>query len=156
MDRFRPLDGLHVVVVDDDADGRDMMTLALTKQGAHVTAADSAAEVRTILRYLRPDVLICDLAMPRESGVTLIQWVRRLPLDGGRTVRALALTAFSQRYGRARAFTAGFDEYATKPVDPWELCRIVAKVAGRTPPPGPSPEAIRSDSESPGPASGGG
>jgi CheY-like chemotaxis protein len=131
MDRFRPLDGLHVIVVDDDVDGRDMVTLALTKQGAHVTAADSAAEVRNIFRYVLPDVLICDLAMPKETGLTLIQWVRRLPRDGGRTVRALALTAFGRTYGRARAFTAGFDEYATKPIDPWELCRIVAKMAGR-------------------------
>jgi CheY-like chemotaxis protein len=131
MNRFRPLDGLHVVVVDDDVDGRDMVTLALTKHGAHVTGADSAAEVRNIFRYVLPDILICDLAMPRETGLTLIQSVRRLPRDGGRTVRALALTAFGRTYGRARAFTAGFDEYATKPIDPWDLCRIVAKMAGR-------------------------
>src|SRR5262245_16115448 len=144
MDRFRPLDGLHVIVVDDDAAGRDLVTLALTKQGARVTAADSAAEVRNIFRYVRPDVLICDLAMPRETGLTLIQWVRRLPLDGGRTVRALALAPFTRRHGRARAFAAGFDEYATKPVDPWELCRIVAKMAGRTPPPDPGPGALQS------------
>jgi CheY-like chemotaxis protein len=142
-DQFRPLDGLHVIVVDDDPDSRDMATLALTKQGARVTAADSAAEVRNIFGYVRPDILICDLAMPLETGLTLIQWVRRLPIDEGRTVRALALTAFAHRYGRARAFIAGFDEYATKPIDPWELCRIVAKMAGRTP---ESPSATAEES----------
>jgi CheY-like chemotaxis protein len=133
MDRFLPLTGLHVIVVDDNMDARDMMTLALTKQGAHVTAADSAAEARNILRYVRPDVLVCDLAMPRETGLTLIQWVRRLAPEEGRTVRALALTAFGQTYGKARALTAGFDEYATRPIDPWDLCRLVAKMAGRAP-----------------------
>ena len=133
MDRFLPLTGLHVVVVDDNMDARDMMTLALTKQGAHVTAADSAAEARNILGYVRPDVLVCDLAMPRETGLTFIHWVRRLTPEEGRTVKALALTAFKGTYGKARAFTAGFDEYATKPIDPWELCRLVAKMTGRAP-----------------------
>jgi len=133
QDRFLPLKDLHVVVVDDDVDARDMVTRALTKQGARVIAADSPAEARNIFRYVRPDVLVCDLAMSRDTGLTLIQWVRRLPPEDGGTVRALALTAFFRTYGKARALIAGFDEYATKPIDPWELCRLVAKMAGRAP-----------------------
>jgi CheY-like chemotaxis protein len=133
MDRFLPLNGLHVVVVDGNVDARDMVTLALTKQGARVIATDSAAEARHIFGYVRPDVLVCDLAMSRETDLTLIQWIRRLPPEDGGTVRALALTAFGETYGKARAFTAGFDEYATKPIDPWELCRLVAKMVGRAP-----------------------
>jgi CheY-like chemotaxis protein len=131
MSRFRPLEGISVVVVDDNVDSRDMMTLALTHQGADVTATDSAAEARHVFTYVIPNVLVSDLSMLLETGVTLMQSIRRLPPERGGTVRALAVTGFHDRFTRARAFTAGFDEYLEKPFDPAELCRIVAKLAGR-------------------------
>jgi CheY-like chemotaxis protein len=131
MGGVRPLDGVAVLVVDDNVDARDMMSAALTHQGANVTACDSAAEARGVLGRVVPDVIVSDLSMPLETGMTMMQSIRRLPVEHGGTVPALAITAFRHRFTRARALTAGFDAYLEKPVDPWELCRVVAKLAKR-------------------------
>ncbi len=127
----RVLDGTHVVVVDDKADARDLMKQALMHDGAAVTATESGIEALDVLRYIIPTVLVADMATPRESGLWLIQEIRKLPVERGGAMPVLAVTAFGLAFPRERALAAGFNEYLAKPLDPRELCRIVAKLAGR-------------------------
>jgi CheY-like chemotaxis protein len=111
------LEGLRVVVVDDDPDARDLLTTVLTQRSAQVFAAESASEAFQLLQRERPDVLISDIAMPEEDGYTLIRRVRALPeAEGGRTP-AVAVTAYAGRADRNRALEAGFDAHYAKPID---------------------------------------
>ena len=79
-DSFKPLPGLHVLVVEDNADSRYLLTDVLEYCGALVTSVSCADEARAILRRVRPDVLVSDLAMPGLDGYALMRWVRALPL----------------------------------------------------------------------------
>src|SRR5262249_6127219 len=78
-----------------------------------------------------PDVLICDIVMPRQSGYWLVEEIRKLPPDRGGRIGALAITAYGEGSDRARAMRAGFDGDVVRPIERWELCRIVAALAGR-------------------------
>lgn len=111
------LEGLRIVIVDDDDDARDLLATVLTQRSAHVFAADCAAEAFELLQRERPDALVSDIAMPEEDGYMLIGRVRALaPDDGGRTP-ALAVTAYAGRADRKRALDAGFDGHFAKPID---------------------------------------
>jgi CheY-like chemotaxis protein len=111
------LEGLRIVIVDDDADARDLLATVLTQRSAQVFAADCAADAFELLRRERPDALISDIAMPDEDGYMLIGRVRALaPEDGGRTP-ALAVTAYAGGADRKRALEAGFDGHFAKPID---------------------------------------
>lgn len=111
------LEGLRIVIVDDDADARELLATILTQRNAAVFAAECAAEAFAILRRERPDVLISDIAMPEEDGYMLIRRVRALPVhEGGRTP-SLAVTAYAGRPDRMRALEAGFDGHFAKPID---------------------------------------
>ena len=134
MRHSRVLEGLHVVAVDDNADARTIMREALTYDGALVTLCESADEALFVLRYLRPHVLVADIAMPGRTGLDLIRALRVLPARDGGAVPAIAITAFGPRFPRSLAISVGFQEWLSKPVDPWELSRLVAKVAGLTGP----------------------
>ena len=85
-------------------------------------------------RQLGPDVLVCDIAMPGGDGFALIREVRSWPPANGRRISALALTAYARPEDRARALAAGFDLHLAKPVEPADLVRTVAHLAGRTTP----------------------
>ena len=125
------LDGLHVLVVDNEPDTRGLMRAVLEECGATVDEAASAAEALDRLRARRPDVLLTDIAMPAEDGYSLIRKVRAL--DDERTVLpAAAFTAFATAQDRARALLAGFQAHIPKPVEPSELAAVVAALAGRT------------------------
>ena len=125
------LDGLRVLVVDDEPDARDLLDTVLTRQGAAVVGAASADEAFARLTAEPPDVLVSDIGMPGEDGFGLLERVRRLdPQHGGR-VPAVALTAYSQEEDRQRALAAGFDVHVPKPVDPARLVTVVADVARR-------------------------
>jgi PAS domain S-box-containing protein len=126
-------DGVRVLVVDDDPDGRELIALLLRDSGAEVTIAGSASEALRALALARPDVLISDLAMPEVDGYELIRRVRSSP--GGAGIGALALTAHASADARAMAFMAGFDTYVAKPVDPGELIAAVARLGRRAMPP---------------------
>ncbi len=115
------LDGVRIVVVDDDADTRDMLAVALRNHGAEVQVVASAAEAMTALTDVPADVLISDISMPGEDGYSL---VRRLRTEGGR-IRALALTALARVEDGERALAAGFQRCLAKPVDPAELATVV-------------------------------
>jgi CheY-like chemotaxis protein len=125
------LAGLRVLVVDDDADGVELLAAMLQRDGADVVSARSASEALEAIVERHPDVLVSDIAMPDRDGHDLIRSVRALPAeDGGRTP-ALALTAFSRPEDRTTTLAAGFNMYASKPVDPTELVISVASLAGR-------------------------
>ena len=132
MRHSRVLEGLHVVAVDDNADARAIMREALTYDGALVTLCETGDEALFVLRYLRPHVLVSDIAMPGHTGLDLIRALRALPAEDGGSVPAIAITAFGPRFPRSLALSVGFQEWLQKPVDPWELSRLVAKVAGIT------------------------
>lgn len=125
------LDGVEVLVVDDDGDSLELVREALMQAGAAVRTARSAREALDALRQRAPAVLLSDIAMPDEDGYALIRKVRALPPDCGGKVRAAALTAFAFPEDREQALRAGFDEFLAKPIAPWELVEAVARLAGR-------------------------
>ena len=128
--QYLPLAGVHVMVVDDRADACELAKMALTYDGATVTTCESALDALNFPDGF-PDVLICDIVMPRQSGYWLVEEIRKLPPDRGGRIGILAVTAYGTRSDDARARRAGFDEYVVRPIERWELCRIVATLAGR-------------------------
>lgn len=127
------LDGLRVLVADDDADARMLAEAVLESAGAEVRSCPTAAAALDLLRRWRPDVLVSDVGMPGDDGYALIGQVRRLPADGGGRTPAVALTAFGGPKDRLRSLAKGFDMHVPKPVDPGELTAIIAGVVDRTP-----------------------
>lgn len=123
------LDGVQVLLVDDDRDNLQILTVMLTERRATVQAAASAAEALKMLEWYRPDVLVSDLAMPGEDGYSLIGRVRALEAKTGRQIPAVALTAYVRVEDRARALTAGFNLFVAKPVEPNELVAAIANLA---------------------------
>jgi CheY-like chemotaxis protein len=111
----------------------------LTEAGAAVRTAASATEALALLRWIRPDVLISDLAMPDEDGYSLIRNLRAIERESGRETPAVALTAYVRVQDRARAQAAGFNVFVEKPVDPEELIAVLAGIAeSRTGKPAPA------------------
>jgi CheY-like chemotaxis protein len=120
---------LSVLVVDDEADGRDVLAAALRACGAEVETAASAAEAYESFRRSRPSVLVSDIGMAGEDGCRLIERIRALPPgEGGRTPAA-ALTAYAAAQDRMTVLRAGFDAHIAKPVYPAEIARVVAQIA---------------------------
>jgi signal transduction histidine kinase/ActR/RegA family two-component response regulator len=124
------LDGMRVIVVDDDAEGLALAEAILSRAGAEVRACTSAAPAFESVRTWIPDVLITDIEMPVEDGYSLIRRVRALSIADGGATPAIALTAYGRPTDRARALAAGFNVHVPKPIDPAELTTIVASVAG--------------------------
>ena len=122
------LAGLRVLVVDDDADGREVLETVLVQCGAHVTSAGSVAEALASFDRERPDVLVSDIGMPDEDGYALIRKIRARGSDAGGGVPAASLTAYAGTEDRRRALIAGFNMHVAKPVDPEELLAVVASL----------------------------
>ncbi|MDQ3685758.1 MAG: PAS domain S-box protein, partial [Acidobacteriota bacterium] len=129
-DRFEGLEGLKVLVVDDDADTRELLKAVLGSRGVEVSAAGSAQEALELIERLRPAVLVSDIGMPGEDGYDLIRKVRALPAERGGRTPAVALTAYASAEDRARAFLAGYQVHIPKPIEPSELMGVVASLAG--------------------------
>jgi CheY-like chemotaxis protein len=127
----QPLDGLTVLVVEDDADTRDLIKTILANAGAAPVAAANARDGLSAARRIRPHVLVSDLAMPGEDGFEVVRQVKSWMAEAGVVLPALALTAYARPEDRDRALAAGFDHYIAKPVEPAELVREVARLAGR-------------------------
>jgi CheY-like chemotaxis protein len=125
------LTGLHILVVDDDEDARELLRTVLGYCGALVTAVSGASEGLTAIQRELPDAVVCDIAMPEHDGYWFLRALRALPRDKGGTVPVLAVTAHGYLHGPDRTLPAGFDGHIRKPVDPWELCRALAGVARR-------------------------
>jgi CheY-like chemotaxis protein len=124
------LEGLRVVVVDDEADARDVVKAVLERSGASVTAVSSCDEALDAIERTAADILVSDLGIPGDDGYELIRRVR----EHGRRVPALALTAYARFDDRARALSAGYQRHLPKPVTPEELVAAVASlVPSRSP-----------------------
>jgi len=130
--RTEVLAGVRVLVVDDEADARDLISELLRRAGADVATAASAHEALQSLGRQRPDVLVSDIAMPDEDGYALIRCVRQLAPEDGGTLPSVALTAYAREEDRARALAAGFQAHLAKPVEPAELVAAVARFANGT------------------------
>jgi two-component system CheB/CheR fusion protein len=131
--RIPSLDGLQILVVDDEADTRDLLKFMLQKYGAEVLTAASAREALAALREnpSRYDVLISDIGMPEENGYFLIRQVRALAAEAGGKIPAAALTAYASPQEEERAIEAGFQSHIAKPIKPVQLGLIIANLAGR-------------------------
>jgi PAS domain S-box-containing protein len=127
--RLINLVGRRILVVDDEADARDLLAEILGQAGADVMVVGSADEALETLRRWRPDVLVSDIGMPGDDGYMLIRKVRALGSEDGGQVRALALTAYARSEDRALALEAGFHTHIAKPVDPLELTALIAGLA---------------------------
>jgi signal transduction histidine kinase/integral membrane sensor domain MASE1/putative methionine-R-sulfoxide reductase with GAF domain len=122
------LDGLRVLVVDDETDAREVVGLVLRERGAEVQLAGSVREALDLLRGRSFDVLVSDLAMPGADGYDLIRAVRAGDAARASAIPAVALTAYTGHEVRERAIAAGFLAHATKPLDPDDLVELIAKL----------------------------
>jgi signal transduction histidine kinase len=125
------LAGVRVLVVEDEADTRELLVVALQQCGAEVNAFGSASEALAAFDHGAPDVLLSDIGMPVEDGYELIHKIRARPHGQGGDVPAAALTAYARAEDRLRALEAGYQTHLAKPVDPAELVATVARLAGR-------------------------
>ena len=126
---FPSLGGIHVLLVEDEPDARELLEVVIEYADGLVTAVGSAASALETLKRVRPDVLLIDIVMPAHDGYWLLDQVRGL--DFGSKLPAIAVTGRVRVHDRARAIRAGFNAYLTKPVDPLELCRLIRDLARR-------------------------
>src|SRR6266849_2147604 len=124
------LDGLRVLVVDDEPDNNDVVGTLLSSRGAEVRLAGSARQAVEMLREWKPDVLVTDIAMPDQDGYDLLASIRNREGEPAE-ILAVALTAYASREDRIRLLSAGFQAHVAKPVDSKELTAVVASL-GRT------------------------
>ncbi|RUT00636.1 hypothetical protein DSM106972_074070 [Dulcicalothrix desertica PCC 7102] len=122
------LEGLRVLVVDDEADTLQWITVVLTQCGAEVFAANSTAKALDALDQLRPDVLVSDIGMPDEDGYALMRKIRELEPDMGGRIPAVALTGYARVEDYKEALLAGFQLHVAKPVRATELIAVVASL----------------------------
>jgi CheY-like chemotaxis protein len=119
-----PLEGLRVLVIDDDSRVRDALVRLIGRAGAIVESADSADSGRMAVARETPDALICDIAMPDEDGYSFVRWIRQLA-GNAHEVPAIALTAFATATDSQQAYDAGFDLHLAKPI---EITRLITNI----------------------------
>jgi CheY-like chemotaxis protein len=124
----RRLESLEVLVVDDDAETRDVMKLALGLEGARVTTAPSVAAALTAIEQRWPDALVSDIGMPGRDGFDLLREVRRREARHGRHLPAIALTAYAAADDRRRAIEAGYEAHVPKPVEVAALAALIVSL----------------------------
>jgi PAS domain S-box-containing protein len=130
-DALGALQGVKVLLVDDGPDVREVVAGVLRDHGAEVTAAASAAEALRALALVAPDVLVSEIELDGETGLSLIRKVRSLPVEQGGRVPAAAISTFARTEDRVQALLAGFQIHLAKPVQPAELLAVVASLARR-------------------------
>jgi|SRR5580700_789268 CheY-like chemotaxis protein len=121
------LDGISVLVVDDDADSREMLALVLERSGARVFTAESASQAVTAFQTERPSVLLLDLGLPDENGFRLLHRLRALVPRGGE-IPAIALTGYGSPEDREQTRAGGFQAHLVKPVALSEMLESVVRV----------------------------
>lgn len=126
------LTNLHVLVVEDDADARELLTVVLESSGIEVRCAGTVDEAMALLTSYTPTVICSDIGLFDDDGYTLIRNIRSLPDSQKSQIPAIALTAFSRNDDRKRALVEGFNIHLTKPVEPVVLVRAVIELAGRS------------------------
>jgi CheY-like chemotaxis protein len=127
------LGGMRILVVDDEADARDLLAIRLRLYGADVTTASSVESAMEALAEEgpRPDLIVSDIAMPEEDGYSLMRRVRALDPEQGGRIPAIAVTAYSRTKDRAQALAAGFQMHVPKPVNMSELAHAITSIIGR-------------------------
>ncbi|MBW4488762.1 MAG: PAS domain S-box protein [Trichocoleus desertorum ATA4-8-CV12] len=120
------LEGMQVLLLDDEVDIRELFTVVLEAQGAKVTAVAAVDEALNALQHCQPDVLVSDIAMPERDGYEFIQQVRANPHMGN--IPAIALTAYAREEDQQRSLAAGFQMHLSKPVEPTTLTRAIASL----------------------------
>jgi PAS domain S-box-containing protein len=125
------LSGVRVLVVEDDADARELILQVLREHDAEVVTAASPAEAMIMLKQQRPSVLVSDIGMPDQDGYELMRMIRALSSADGGEIPAVALTAFARSEDRTRAMLAGYQVHISKPFEPRELIATLASLAGR-------------------------
>ena len=135
------LDGLRVLVVEDEPDSRELIEVVLKGRGALVVSVGSAVEALAEMERRQFDVLVSDIGMPMMDGYALIRKIRQLPEGRGGRIPAAALTAYAGVEDREHALSAGYQIHLPKPVEPAELTAVVANLAGRNTAPPSSPGA---------------
>ena len=127
---LRLLKGLRILVIDDEADSRDLVSAILTRYGSDVNCCESAAAGMEAFKSWKPDLLVSDIGMPVEDGYSLIKRLRRLKSKRAKEMPAIALTAYASQDDQERTLSAGFQIHVAKPIDPEKLIMSVAKVVG--------------------------
>ncbi|MEO7133696.1 MAG: response regulator, partial [Vicinamibacterales bacterium] len=122
------LDGVQILIVEDDTDSRNVLAVLLQRLGALVEAVASAKEAFDRVSQRRPDVLVSDIGMPDEDGYSLIKRVRQL--GGDRKLPAIALTAYARKQDADDAIASGYDRHLPKPVAPADLIKAIKSVTG--------------------------
>jgi CheY-like chemotaxis protein len=122
------LDGLRVLVVEDDADARSLISMMIERCGATAVLASSAVEALQALETARPDVVVSDIGMPDQDGYALIRKVRGLSPERGGLIPAIALTGYATGKDRERALEAGYQAHIAKPIEQAELVTAIANV----------------------------
>jgi len=125
------LENLHILVVDDERDTLDLVTMELAQNGASVTGVTTAAEALSALKSSDFDLMISDIAMPEVDGYELIRQIRTSDSVKQRSLPAVALTAYAKVHDRMRAIMAGYNTHVAKPVEANELVTVVASLTGR-------------------------
>uniref|UniRef100_A0A832H328 histidine kinase n=1 Tax=Oscillatoriales cyanobacterium SpSt-402 TaxID=2282168 RepID=A0A832H328_9CYAN len=120
------LENISILIVDDNTDNRDYITMVLEKAGAQVTALANGYEVIEFLQHTQPDILLSDIAMPEVDGYHLLYQIREFEKASNTHIPVIALTAYAKQEDRIQALTAGFEHFIPKPVDPTELVEVVA------------------------------
>lgn len=122
------LNGIRVLIVDDEKDVRDFLTFALPQYGAIATAVTSAREVIKEIEQFKPHVLVSDIGMPLEDGYSLIQRIRSDRDPATKKLPAIALTAYAREEDRQQAIKVGFQTHLAKPVDPEALAIAISRI----------------------------
>jgi CheY-like chemotaxis protein len=125
------LDGIRVLVVDDEPDSAALVQRVLSQCKAHVMTARNADEALRTITGNKFDVIVSDIGMPEKDGYQFMREVRKLDAGNGGTTPAIALTAFARSEDRTRAMLAGYHVHVAKPIEPQELVATVASLAGR-------------------------
>jgi CheY-like chemotaxis protein/two-component sensor histidine kinase len=125
------LDGVHVLLVEDDDDSRKLLGTMLRRYGARVTSTKSAAEALEVFEGELPDVMISDIGMPDQDGYELIRKLRTLPVEKGGATPAIALTGYASRKDRERALSSGYQQHMAKPIEQVDMIRAIAALIGR-------------------------
>ncbi|MEJ8826097.1 response regulator [Variovorax humicola] len=127
------LNGISLLIVDDDMESNAMLQMILSDRGAHVTTAFSCDAALELLDTVTPDVLVSDIGMPGKDGYTLIREIRKREAASGQHLQAIALTAFARERDQRQALEAGFDAHCAKPLQPLKLLWQIQQVLGRSP-----------------------
>jgi PAS domain S-box-containing protein len=125
------LDGVKILLVDDEPDTLELLKVGLSRCGAEATVARSAAEAFEQIQTGVPDLLISDIGMPGEDGYDLIRRIRKLPAESGGKVPAIALTAYARVEDRMQALRAGYQMHVPKPVEIAELVAVASSLIQR-------------------------